>query len=553
MPGSKSHANRALIAAVLASGRSELRHATPCDDVVHMVRGLQQLGFRLAWRDRAAGVVAVDGGIPRQPGASGTIDCGAAGTVFRFLTAVACVVPGVWHLTGADRLGERPIDGLVEALRGLGADISAGGSEALLRIRGGALRSGRVRLDGTASSQFATALQLIEPVLPGPLEIEWIGPRASPEYLDLTRLTRADFGAEDAGGGYQPRPDYAIEGDWSAFGAFLVLAELTGSRVVATNLRADSLQPDRRMPDVIADLRATGDLEIDVHAVPDQLMNLAVLAARRSGTTRFVGAANLRGKECDRLGVLVRELRKVGIDLESHDDGVVVRGGGEALRPARLDPEADHRMVMAFAVLASLQSGIEINDVGCVAKSYPDFLVDLKRLRRQSRCVALVGMRGSGKTTLGKALAERQGWSFVDTDAEIERRFGAIADMVDGAAGWAGFRAREAEVAGEALRASRRVVALGGGAIETDAVRNELARSATVIFVDTDEATLRARIAGSGRPSITGRDLVDEVAVVAAGRRPHYEGLAAVTVDGTTSIPEATADMVRGLKSLCRW
>ena len=377
LPGSKSHANRALVAACLAPGRSTLLAATPCDDVVHMVEGLGRMGFGVAWLDRERGTVEVEGGLPADPGARGELDCGEAGTTLRFLTALACAVPGTWRLSGAARLRERPLAPLVAALESLGARIESAGGQPPLTVHGGTLRPGTVELDASTSSQFVSALLLAGRALRDSIEPRIPGPLASPDYVDLTREVLADFAAG-------PRLDYAIEGDWSAWGPFAVLAELEGLELVASNLRADSRQADRRLPALVSALRGPGEREVDCGDTPDQLMNLAVLAALRQGTTRFVGAANLRLKESDRLGVLVREFRRAGVDLEEHADGVLVRGPAR-LRPAELDPEGDHRMAMAFALLRVREGGLRIADPGCVAKSYPRFFEDLERVLLQAR------------------------------------------------------------------------------------------------------------------------------------------------------------------------
>ncbi len=559
LPGSKSHANRALIAACLAGGHSELHNATACDDVVVMVEGLQRLGFRIEWRDQPAGHLVIDGGIPSRGAASETIDCGHAGTALRFLTALACVVPGEWKITGSARMQQRPIGPLVAALRQLGAGIEDCDGFPPIRVTGGTLRGGVAKLDASVSSQYVTALDLVSPVVDDPIELELAGPAASPEYIELTEKVKSDFGVESPGDRYVPIGKYEIEGDWSAVGSFLVLAEISGSRVRGSNLSVYSRQADRSLPRLVEQMRAVGDLEIDVFSMPDQLMNLAVLAAHRVGQTRFTGAANLRHKECDRLAVITRELRKAGVDIEEEEDGVVVRGPTE-LRPARLDPHDDHRMVMAFAILAMTHEGIEIMDAECVQKSYPGFFGDIEGVRAKPRGLALIGMRGAGKTTLGRALATRLGWEFVDTDSVIEGRVGPIAAYVE-QHGWERFRALEREVVAACLSADRstadrskaRVVALGGGAVEVAETRQLLAASSTVVLVEADLETLRARVAASDRPSLSGGDSTAELEAILESRRIYYKALADLTVSGVTVTDDEVDRILGGLKDLCSW
>jgi 3-phosphoshikimate 1-carboxyvinyltransferase len=538
LPGSKSHANRLLVAAALANGVSTIRGATPCEDVELMVGNLARLGFAVRWSDRARGEVAITGGIPRGPGRA-TLDCGNAGTTLRFLCAVSALVPGEWTLTGTARMRQRPIGPLVHALRALGADIEDQNGCPPVAVRGGTLRGGRVAVDASLSSQFASALLLISNAAPSPLTLE-IADATSEPYLELTRSVLADF----APGSHE------VEGDWSAAGAFLVLAELTHSRLRPTNLRPDSAQGDRELPRLIATLREPGELTVDCRALPDQLMNLAVLAAHRHDGTRFVGAANLRHKESNRLAVLVGELQKVGIAIVEHEDGVLVRPS-PVLRPAKLDPHGDHRLAMAFALLAMLHAGIEVIDHGCVAKSYPGFFADLRSIHDQPRGVALVGMRGAGKSTLGAALAQRWAVPSADSDAEFERQHGPIAEFV-AAHGWPEFRRREEAVVDAVLRPGQ-VSALGGGAVLSAATRQRLRERALVVFVDEDLAALQERIARRPRPSLTGGDPVDELARVLAERLPLYRGVADLVLAPGAERRQRIDAIDRHCRSLCSW
>ncbi|MCA8973586.1 MAG: 3-phosphoshikimate 1-carboxyvinyltransferase [Planctomycetes bacterium] len=548
LPGAKSLANRALVAACLAPGRTVIDNATPGEDVELMVTNLRRLGFDVRWRDRPSGRVEVDGGLPTGRG-SAVLDCGNAGTTLRFLTALAALVPGDWVVTGSARMQQRPIGPLVRALRSLGAELEDRDGCPPITIRGGTLRGGRVAIDTRVSSQFASALALVAPAAPDGIELG-IDNAASRPYLALTQKVMAAFGVTAAGRRYASPGHHAIEADWSAAGAFLVLAELTGSRVRTANLDPASDQPDRSLPEVIIAMRRPGDLIVDCAGTPDQLMNLAVLAAHRAGATRFVGASNLRHKECDRLEVLARELGKVGVDIEQHDDGVVV-GPSPTLRAARLDPCGDHRMAMAFAVLGSMHAGIAIEDPGCVAKSYPAFFADLARIHCAPPCLALVGMRGAGKSTFGAELARALGLPCIDVDAEFERRHGAIAAFV-AAAGWSRFRELEERLVDESLRPGH-VIALGGGAVLSRRTRQRLRDRALVVHLDEELATLERRNAGGDRPALTDRGVVGEVAAVLAERQPLYREVADVTLPPGRTPAQWVATLQRELRARCSW
>jgi 3-phosphoshikimate 1-carboxyvinyltransferase len=557
LPGSKSHANRAIVAACLAAGRSTVRDATPSDDVAALADNLQRMGFRLDWVDRTDGLLQIDGGLPERAPQAGPVelDCGLGGTTLRFLCAVAALLPGDWILTGSARMRERPVADLVRALRALGVEAEAADGRPPVRIRGGLRRGGQVALDASRSSQFLSALLLIGPVLDGGLRIDLTGPPTSPTYVELTTRVLETFGAEVRveglrytvpGTGLRTIGDLRIEGDWSAAGAWLALAELTRSRFRGTNLAADSAQGDRLLPLQLELLRRPGAVELDLTDTPDQAMNLAVVAAFRPGRTRLTGAANLRGKECDRLAVTAAELQRAGVDCRETADGLEIDGPAR-LRPALLRCHGDHRMAMAFAVLGSLAGGIGIDDPACVSKSYPQFFRDLRAARHSPRCVALIGMRGAGKTSLGRALAERLGADFADSDAAFERERGGIADFV-ARSGWDAFRALESGILADLL-APGRVVALGGGALERPGNLDLCRERALLVWVREEPATLVERLGREPRPALTGLPPAEEVAALCARREPVFASVADLSLEPGTSVAErvrCVEDWLRG-------
>lgn len=566
MPGSKSHANRALIAACLAEGTTRIDNATACEDVAHMVANVARLGFDVKWVDRELGRIDVRGGIPEtgraQPGEV-VLECGDAGTTLRFLASLACLVPGRWTLTGSPRLRQRPIGPLVEALRGLGADVESDGDCPPLFIRGGTLRGGSTTLDARLSSQFLSSLMLIAPATAEGIQVETIGQVASSSYLRLTDKVRADFGVTRPGDRYGSPGEYTIEGDWSAYGAFAVWAELSGSVIAATNLASDSTQADRGILEHLEAMRGDGDVTIDCAETPDQLMNLAVRAAARVGTTHFVGAANLRYKECDRLAVVTAQLGRAGVTIEEHDDGITVRGPAETVEPecepTRLDPHGDHRMAMAFAVLGTMMARgagqIEILDPHCVAKSYPGFFGDFEAVLATPRCLALVGMRGAGKSTLGRALATELNRPFIDTDDVFRDAYGDIGDFVAGN-GWVEFRRIECDLVGQALVPGN-IVALGGGAVTSASVRKHLAEHAFTVWIEADAAELARRIGGepADRPALTDHPggAVGEVASVLEERLPLYREVADTTLLPGSTIVTQVGAVRDALRDACSW
>ncbi len=602
MPGSKSYANRAIIAACLSQGSTTIHNATPCDDVTLMVENLQKMGFALTWANEQSGELHIQGGIPTISPSKNDgytkLDCRNAGTTLRFLTSLACIVPGRWEITGSERMRHRPVGDLVRALQSLGAQVEATGDCPPLRIQGGTLRGGSVALDASKSSQFLSALLLIAPVLSEGLHISLTSTLASPSYVDLTENILKTFGVkithntetnhESRITNYDIRPGkytspgtLAIEGDWSAAGAWLVLSMLTGSSVDYTNLDPQSLQGDRMFVDGLRMLMEPGDFTVDCTDLPDQVMNLALFAAFRKGTTIITGAKNLRLKECDRLQVITQELRKAGIDIAEQDDGLIIRGlprsqiiklhsarlpsspirsggsktsapaedvstGGNASRQCiMLDPHDDHRMAMVFGVLGCIVPGISVKDPGCVSKSYPRFFQDLAAARSHGKPIVIVGMRGSGKSSLARRLGAKKGLPVLDVDAQFVARHGPIADFVK-EHNWEAFRAEEERIIAECVKPGC-IVALGGGAVESAHTRVLLKERAIVIWMQMSERGTIERLTLTKRPPLTDLPLEQEVPQVLARRDPLYRELATIILPERTPFSAHISFVIREL------
>jgi 3-phosphoshikimate 1-carboxyvinyltransferase len=399
-PASKSVTNRALVCAALADGPSRLAGALGGDDALAMAAALGELGAPV--RDGpAAWTVHGGGGRPRSP--RRPLDARLSGTTMRFLAAVATLAPAGATVGGDPPLMRRPIGPLVAALRALGAELTDRDGFPPVTAAGGGLRGGEVRVDASASSQFASAVLLVAPYARRAVRLRADGLGAA-AYVELTAALMRDFGAAvdredaavwrvEAGRPYRPR-DLEVEYDASAAAHLFALAVATGGSVTVANARPGTLQPDAGLPDLPARMGATltrhgpaltvsgpqelDPLDADLAAMPDQVTTVAALAALAAGTSRIRGVAVARGHETDRLAALAAELGKLGVAVEELPDGLVVHGrGAEALRPARLATHGDHRMAMALAAVAARVPGLVLDEPGCVTKTYPGFWHDL--------------------------------------------------------------------------------------------------------------------------------------------------------------------------------
>ncbi|MBP9773996.1 MAG: 3-phosphoshikimate 1-carboxyvinyltransferase [Candidatus Peribacteraceae bacterium] len=575
MPGSKSMANRAIIAACLADGKTIITNATACDDVALMVKNLQLMGFHLRWIDEVKGELEIIGGIPAPRSSDDFVElfCENAGTTVRFLTSLACLVPGRWMIAGNEHMSKRPIGNLIQTLQAMGADIEDNSGYLPLRVRGGKWKGGQAQLDASKSSQFLSSLLLVAPRLEKGLSITLTSTLASPSYVELTEQVMNTFGVQidrDAdieksntffvrNQNYVSPETISIEGDWSGAGAFLVLCAITGSSIDYTNLNFVSSQGDRFLVDGIKALSAPGDYTVDCTDLPDQVMNLALFCAFRSGTVTITGAKNLRIKECDRLAVTQSELSKVGIDIVEHDDGLIIKGNlallasiGQSNKTHVLDPHDDHRMAMLFGVLGSLMPGISVKNSTCVSKSYPQFFDDLASLHQHSKPIVIIGMRASGKSNLGRRLSSSLRMPFVDTDKIIEKKAGTSVSEFVAQNGWPMFRDLEQSVIAESLK-SGHILTLGGGAVESEATRKLIKERAIIIWMQTTAKGTFERLQIAKRPQLTDLPLDQEVAQLHAKRDPLYAQLTTIALPDTVPFGQQVAWLTARLTVMTRY
>lgn len=435
VPGSKSITNRALVCAALAAGTSRIVGGLESDDSVVMRVGLEALGAQIVDDGDGWSVVGFDG----SPGA-GTVDAGASGTTMRFLTAVAAL-GGPVALDGTARMRERPLGPLLEALGALGARIYPLGDEGYPPVRiAGPLKGNTVRIDGSISSQFVTALLLVGPVLPDGLRLE-VDDLTSAPYLQTTKEVMESFGAAVgvSGSTWRVEPTgyrgttFVVEPDASAAVYPWVGAALTGGAATVVGLPGASSQADMGVLEVLEAMGAVVErgnevtvrgpvdglvpVEADLADCPDGAMGVIAAAAMASGTSRFRGLATLRRKETDRLHALATELQRVGALVEEGPDWIAVGPGPRT--DVTVETYDDHRMAMSFAMLGLVRGGVEIADPSCVAKTWPGFWDALAEMARPlaTEVIAIDGPAGTGKTTVAAAVAEALGGARLDTGA----------------------------------------------------------------------------------------------------------------------------------------
>jgi len=406
-PGSKSLTNRALVLAALARGETRLNGVLESIDTRVMLDSLSELGFGIS-ESPETGTVRIVGGGGSVPAEAATLDLQNSGTSIRFLTALVSLGSGHFTLDGNSRMRQRPIEDLVEALRGLEVDISCVAATGCppVTLSASGLSGGSSTLPGNTSSQFLTALLMAAPCASGPVTLSVDGPLVSRPYIDMTLALMSRMQAdvtEDPGGTFNITPtgyqacELDIEPDATSASYFLAAAAVTGGRVTIEGLARNALQGDiafveclARMGCTVEETRLGSDvaitvsagelvgIDVDMNAISDTAQTLAVVAAFANGPTRIRGIAHARLKETDRIAAMVTELGRLGLEVEEHDDGLTVHPG--PLVPAEIQTYDDHRMAMSFSVAGLAAPGIVIQDPDCTSKTYPGFFDDLDRL-----------------------------------------------------------------------------------------------------------------------------------------------------------------------------
>lgn len=395
VPPSKSLAQRYLLAACLAGPPSQVDNVPAAEDPQLLLAALRAVGFQLRVEGATVGVEGY------SPVPEARVFLGNNGTGARLLLALLASLPGRFVVDGVERLRQRPIAGLVTALRSLGARIQ--GDALPLVVEGGELNGGTVRVDARPSSQFVSALLFLGCRLPGGLRVELPQPVPSWPYVAMTAGVLREFGAEVAlgrnavavSGPLEPRR-VTVEGDWSAAAFPLVGVAVAGGEVRVTGVRTASWQGDAAIVDILRGagcrvnlepgaVRAAGPASGAVVArlfdAPDLFPPLAVLVALRGG--ELSGLEHLAYKESDRVRVMADRLRQLGLDVEAEGSCFRARGGGKPQAPAvPLSPEADHRIAMALAVAGLAAPGLRLADPQCVGKSWPGFFEAWRRLVR---------------------------------------------------------------------------------------------------------------------------------------------------------------------------
>jgi 3-phosphoshikimate 1-carboxyvinyltransferase len=383
IPGSKSISNRLLILNETCKSKTKLFNLSDSDDTRLLVSAIDQI----------------------KTAVEKVIDVGHGGTDMRFLTAFLASVEGEWTLSGSERMKERPIEDLVNALRSLGADITYAEKENYppLRIKGKKLKAKKIKVSAAISSQYVSALLLASPLMEGDLIIELEGEVSSGAYIEMTVDLMRAYGRRVEKDGNTitafektvaaPPATYNIESDWSSASYYYsVVALKPDSTITLSTYSNSSLQPDSDLSVLMKKMgirteqnndavllkkssAKPGEMVFNLENSPDIAQTIAVMAFGMHIRAELWGLQTLKHKETDRINALAIELKKLGAEIETTNNSLVVCPGSPSIASSEpvIETYGDHRMAMSFAPLALIYKSILIKDHEVVSKSYPLF------------------------------------------------------------------------------------------------------------------------------------------------------------------------------------
>jgi 3-phosphoshikimate 1-carboxyvinyltransferase len=530
--------------------------------------------------------VQVEGGTVRIKGTGGKfsvkpgqerIFVGNSGSTIRMMASLAALAPARVIFEGDSRLHERPVGDLLSALKSLGIQAkSIGGNDCPpIEIPGGRLPGGEVAVSGKTSSQHISSLLMVAPYAEKDMKIRITDSLHSKPYVAITIDAMRQFGVDvenrnyeefivKSGQKYQGR-HYKVEGDYSSAAYFFAVAAIGKSSITVANLNPVSAQGDKHFLDILSDMGCivtygknqvkvsrkkdlTG-VTVDMGDYPDIVQPLAIVAAFAKGKTKIINIAHLRYKETDRIDNTAAELRKMGIKVDVTSDTMSITSGKP--KGASIETYNDHRMAMSFAIAALFADGETIiNGAESVAKSYPGFFTDLAKIGAQIEAInktsiVLIGMRGSGKTTVGRLLAQKLGKRFIEMDEMIVQRMGLSIPEIVQKYGWGKFREVEKELTLETAKLDNVVNATGGGVVTNEENIRALKQKGKLVWLKVGLDTLLQRIGDDpSRPSLTGKPVREDMAAVLAERTPLYQRAADFTIDTDSKSSEEIVESI---------
>ena len=399
-PANKSYTHRAIFLAALSDGKSIVKKILRSNDTIATINACRGFGIEVEEMENNVTIKnTIDSTVQNS-----MINAENSGTTIRIAIAIAALSGGNTRLTGDDSLRKRPMQPILDALETMGVETESEDGKPPINIKG-KIQGKEISIKGDISSQFISALLIIAPRLPDGLTVNIEGELVSKPYVDLTIAIMKKFGVEVkieeeykrynvSHQIYKPTT-FSIPSDFSNLALLLAANVLLDDGLNIEISLGDMPQGDEAIVDILEKLGVNVRLEeemittespellnggkFDLSNTPDLLPAIAILALKSEKPIEMFNVKHARYKETDRIAILSRELKKIGLDVEEKEDGMIVKKSGE-LHAAELNSENDHRMFMAFSIVGMFIGDCTVSDPDAVKVSYPEFIEDMKNV-----------------------------------------------------------------------------------------------------------------------------------------------------------------------------
>lgn len=570
-PTSKSSANRALILAAMAAGKSLLKNVPYGEDVDLMIENLRKLGCNIIIKKteknreiHLAGLINKFDQKEKYSQKTIKLFTGNAGTATRFILAIATIMNKKVILDCGDQMRHRPIADLVQSLEELGAKITYEKEQGQLpvTIHPQVPTGGKTSIRMNKTSQFASALLLLAPFLQKQTTIQLTGKKHSISYLESTLSILKKWNilyVQKNSSIIEIKPrnikarKYTIDPDIASASYIIAIAKLHQKPIRLNNIDPSSSYPEK---DFFKALKKVGSSSIiDGSGIPDTVPTLAALAALTPGKTIIKNIDHLQYKESNRLEGMYTELKKIGVKVKKTSSSLTIWGSNEIKGGVEIETYSDHRFALAFSIIKSKFQQIAIQNPEVVQKSYPNYWNDYRDIMLElNKNIVLIGMPGSGKTTLGKKLAKKWNYHYLDLDEVFEaQEKKTIASFVE-KYGWETFREKETKILEKLKPKSRMIIGTGGGIILNDKHFPVLRNLGTVIYLKTTFETLLGHVRKDPRTK-TRRpqrniNSKEELLKLYNERLPFYSKISQLAIEPIEESSNASQDTNRKIQQL---